>query len=155
VERKRRERQAVRDFADEAGFRAALLVVNKRGERRRGARAAQEWYYVARSAARHSGDLPCTHCRLHIQRRATYFVDRAAEAQADEVCRPCMLCVMRRLLGHDDGAILAEAQVGGGPGLGGWPEQLSDMFLAACVTSGLPACSLSSQRAPAASPLLP
>lgn len=32
-------------------------------------------------------------------------------AQADELCRRCVLCVMRALLGEDDTAILAEAQV--------------------------------------------
>ena len=32
--------------------------------------------------------------------------------QADEVCRGCMLCMMRSLLGDDDAAILEEAQVG-------------------------------------------
>lgn len=31
--------------------------------------------------------------------------------QADELCRRCLLCVMRGMLGEDDDAILAEAQV--------------------------------------------
>lgn len=31
--------------------------------------------------------------------------------QADELCRRCLLCVMRGLLGEDDAAILSEAQV--------------------------------------------
>jgi hypothetical protein len=41
--------------------------------------------------------------------------------QADELCGQCMLALVRGLLGADDDAILAEAQVGEwAGGIGGW-----------------------------------
>ncbi|KAL4423407.1 hypothetical protein ABPG77_009985 [Micractinium sp. CCAP 211/92] len=109
---KRRAAVAARDFSDEHSFSLALLVMNKRGEVRRGTRTAQQYYFTPRQAAQHAGELPCARCCVHIQRRETYFVDRAVRSWhlGDEVCRPCMLCLMRSLLGEDDGAILAEAQ---------------------------------------------
>lgn len=109
---KPRAAAAAQGFEDDVSFSLALVVMNKRGEVRRGMRVAQGWYFVPRQASQHTGELPCSRCCTHIRRRATYFVDRAAPSwrQADEVCRSCMLCVMRSLLGQDDAAILAEAQ---------------------------------------------
>ena len=124
--------------------------------------AAQDWFYAPRRACAPAGDLPCTRCSLAIQRRETYWVDRAARdwrqvsssgmlgivdagcavlwpacsnpgtpgtsqcilklelrfMQGDELCGRCMLALVRGLLGADDTAILAEAQVGGW--VGGW-----------------------------------
>ncbi|KAL4443293.1 hypothetical protein ABPG75_011030 [Micractinium tetrahymenae] len=109
---KRRAAVATRGFADESAFSLALVVLNKRGEVRRGTRAAQQFYFVPRQAVQHAGELPCSRCCVHIERRETYFVDRAARSWhlSDELCRRCMLCLMRALLGEDDTAILAEAQ---------------------------------------------
>jgi hypothetical protein len=109
-----KQRSAARDFPDDRSFSMALVVLNKRGERRRGTRTAQEFYFAPRHAAAAVGELECTRCCLHIARRQTYWVDRAAPSwsQADELCRRCLLCVMRGLLGEDDAAIVAEAQVG-------------------------------------------
>jgi hypothetical protein len=160
-----KQRSAARDFPDDRSFSMALVVLNKRGERRRGTRTAQEFYFAPRHAAAAVGELECTRCCLHIARRQTYWVDRAAPSwsqvggkpcllpggllhcgpctghsrtplqhtcilhdcrcchpyntpaslpvacfQADELCRRCLLCVMRGLLGEDDAAIVAEAQ---------------------------------------------
>ena len=126
--------------------------------------AAQDWFYAPRRACAPAGDLPCTRCSLAIQRRETYWVDRAARdwrqvsssgmlgivdagcavlcpacsnpgtpgtsqciltlelrfMQGDELCGRCMLALVRGLLGADDTAILAEAQVGGWVGGWGW-----------------------------------
>lgn len=109
---KRRAAVTARDFVDDCAFSLALVVLNRRGEVRRGARAAQQFYFVPRQAAQQAGELPCARCCVHIRRHEMYFVDRAAAAWhlSDEVCRPCMLCLMRGLLGDDDDAILSEAQ---------------------------------------------
>lgn len=56
-----KQRSAARDFPDERSFSMALVVLNKRGERRRGVRTAQaRWVAVGlgSSPAGGEGELP-------------------------------------------------------------------------------------------------
>lgn len=56
---------------------------------------------------------PLTPAGPRARRRSGACLPAPACLQADEVCRRCMVCLMRGLLGQDDAAILEEAQVCG------------------------------------------
>ncbi|GAB4818690.1 hypothetical protein N2152v2_005736 [Parachlorella kessleri] len=107
---KRVQSLAARGFPSGTGLEQALLVFNKRGERRKGARKAQDWYFAARRHTAESSSQLCARCYVCVSRQEVYYVDKAKEwRQAEELCRHCLQCVMRSLLGEDDAAIFQEA----------------------------------------------
>lgn len=97
-------------------FDAALTVFNSKGERQVRTVTIQEWYFTPRrqvaavpSSSHHSHT--CTRCFTNIARHTDFFVDRAKQpSHADVLCRHCLVCCMRRMLGQDDAALVAEAQ---------------------------------------------
>lgn len=107
-----KQRTAARDFSDERSFSMALVVLNKRGERRRGARAAQvrRWERREGSCAHQiccccGAEQACqaavrrsNHpCHSHSPKQEFYFAPRHASSALGELaCTRCCLHIARR-----------------------------------------------------------
>lgn len=108
--RKREQAASSQPFRSDEAFRMALQVFNKRGEQIWEGRHVQDWffaqaYYTSSSTARSTR---CSRCQGIFARGVPYWCDRAKPRhQAEQLCRPCMVYVLRVCLGDDEDGVSA------------------------------------------------
>ena len=100
------------DFPD---FDAALALFNYGGQRRHGGRTIQDYFFVPRRQSAAGRDAAaervCTRCWAALPRHGSFFLDAAKGwVEADQLCRPCLVCAMRKALGEWDEGAAAKAR---------------------------------------------